>query len=131
MERPTARWARLAAEQTEAVAAGTLPHDDAFAPRLWPAAFTAAADAALADYEAAVARTGPDAPDEELWALVEGVVTALNAVDEEHQAIETGEREELAEYVDDVLTAAGVDVGALTARRGTGREELTDRWRDW
>jgi hypothetical protein len=57
---------------------------------------------------------------------------ALNAIDEEHGSrIETGEREELCEYIDDVLTDAGIDVGGLTARRDIDRAELTDEWREW
>ncbi|MBB4755077.1 hypothetical protein [Actinoplanes lobatus] len=54
----------------------------------------------------------------------------LNIADGPYGAIETGERKELAEYIDAVLTTAGVDVAALTARRGRHRGELTDssRW---
>lgn len=69
--------------------------------------------------------------DEAVWAAVERVVLGLNAADESHGAIETGEREELAEYIDAVLTNAGVDVAALTVRRGLSRAERTDFWRDW
>ncbi|MEU8231042.1 hypothetical protein AB0C12_15720 [Actinoplanes sp. NPDC048967] len=56
---------------------------------------------------------------------------ALNAIDERQAVIETGEREELGEYLDAVLTEAGVDVTALTAGRSPHRSELTDAWRDW
>jgi hypothetical protein len=30
-----------------------------------------------------------------------------------------------------VLVGAGIDVDGLAARRGIGRAELTDGWRDW
>ncbi|BCB74790.1 hypothetical protein GCM10022251_79180 [Phytohabitans flavus] len=57
---------------------------------------------------------------------------ALNGVDEDFGGhIDTITREELCEYIDDVLTATGVDVEALTARRGRDGSELTDEWRDW
>jgi hypothetical protein len=46
-------------------------------------------------------------------------------------AFETGEREELCDYVDASLSEHGVDVPALTARQGLGRYQLTDRWRKW
>lgn len=103
---------------------------EAYAAKLWPADFTAAVDAVLEVYEHDAAALDPLA-DEAVWAVVERVVLGLNAADESHGAIETGEREEFAEYIDAVLTGAGVDVAALTARRGISRGELTDSWRDW
>lgn len=71
------------------------------------------------------------AADDDVFAVVERIVLALNALDKAHGRIETGEREELCEYIDGALGEAGVDVRALTDRRGIGRHELTDSWRDW
>ncbi|SCL32403.1 hypothetical protein GA0074692_3306 [Micromonospora pallida] len=130
IERPSQQWYDEVRDQRSRIAAGTLAEADAYAVHLWPEAFTAAVDAALAAYEAEV-RSLVSPTDEQVFASVERVVTALNAIDEPYGAIETGEREELCEYVDAVLTAAGVDVGELTARHGLHRFELTDRWRDW
>jgi hypothetical protein len=130
IERPTRRWQREVATQEAAVAAGTMAREDAHAAELWPAEFTAAVDAVLDGYEREVSTVDP-AADEAVWAAVERVVRGLNAADERHGAIETGEREELAEYIDAVLTDAGVDVAGLTSRRGLDRGELTDSWRDW
>jgi hypothetical protein len=129
-ERPTVRWRREIAKQEAAIAAGTLARDKAYAAELWPAAFTSAVDTVLAAYEQDVAAADATS-DEAIWAAVERAVVGLNEVDEPFGAIETGEREELAEYIDVVLTGAGVDVPALTARRGLDRGELTDTWRDW
>ncbi|MEU1464470.1 hypothetical protein ABZ467_27965 [Streptomyces sp. NPDC005727] len=52
----------------------------------------------------------------------EHVILALNEVDEAHDeaAFETGEREELFDYIDQSLTGHGVDVVGLTARHGLG-----------
>ncbi|WP_436519636.1 hypothetical protein [Actinoplanes sp. HUAS TT8] len=130
IERPTLGWRREVATQEAAVAAGELDPTEAYAAELWPADFTAAVDAVLEAYERDVAALDP-AADAAIWAAVERVVLGLNAADESHGAIETGEREQLAEYIDVVLTGAGVDVTALTARRGVDRAELTDSWRDW
>lgn len=130
IERPTRGWRREVATQEAAVAAGGLDPVEAYAAELWPADFTAAVDAVLDVYEHDAAALDPVA-DEAVWVAVERVVLGLNAADENHGAIETGEREELAEYIDAVLTDAGVDVAALTARRGLSRAELTDSWRDW
>ena len=38
-------------------------------------------------------------------------------------------REELREYIEDVLADAGVDVEALLERRGL--DEAAGEWRDW
>jgi hypothetical protein len=130
MERPTVRWQRTVAAQEAAVAAGTLAPADAYAAELWPPAFTAAVDTVLEAYERDVAAADTTS-DDAVWAAVETAVVGLNTADEPFGAIETGEREQLADYLDAVLTAAGVDVAALTARRGLDRAELTDTWRDW
>ncbi|WP_446219375.1 hypothetical protein [Micromonospora sp. IBHARD004] len=128
--RPTERWGREVQDQKGRIAAGTLAEDDAYALHLWPEAFIAAVDTALGAYEADV-RSFSSPSDDEVFASVEQVVMALNAINEEHGRIETGEREKLCEYIDDVLTDAGIDVEGLTSRRGIERTELTDDWRDW
>ncbi|MFI5841178.1 hypothetical protein ACIA8K_15895 [Catenuloplanes sp. NPDC051500] len=130
IERPTQGWRRKVATEEAAVAAGDVDPAEAHAAELWPADFTAEVDAVLDAYEHDAAALDPTV-DDAVWAAVERVVLGLNAADENHGAIETGEREELAEYIDAVLTNAGVDVAALTARRGLSRAELTDSWRDW
>lgn len=128
--RPSRRWSDEARDQRSSIAAGTLAEADAYAVHLWPEAFTAAVDTASDAYETEVRMLGVPS-DEEAFGCVQRIVTALNAINEEHGVIATVEREELCEYVDAVLTAAGVDVTALTARHGLDRSALTDRWRDW
>ena len=97
---------------------------------IWPPAFTAAVDAVFLAYEQDVSELR-DPQDAAIWAAVERVVVALNAIDEDEDAIETTVREDLCEYIDQVLEAAGVDVDALVSRRGIDRSALTDSWRDW
>lgn len=113
--RPTARWRRFTARHPQ--------YAD-----LYPPAMLAATDTAIGTYEAGL-RSG--ASDDELWAAVQGFVVELNGINEVHGLYETSEREDLCEYADAALAAAGVDVEALTGRQGLGRAELTDRWRDW
>ncbi|GAB3859709.1 hypothetical protein GCM10027610_099490 [Dactylosporangium cerinum] len=119
----------MVAEEAAAVAAGALPPEEAHAAQFWPPVFTVAVEAALVAYELEVERL-PARTDELIWAAVRRVVIALNDTGGD-EFIETGEREELAGFIDSVLTAAGVDVEALTARQGRDRAELTDEWRDW
>ncbi|MGC4896937.1 hypothetical protein [Micromonospora sp. DT31] len=152
LTRPTEEWAREVRDQKSRIAAGALAEVDAYAVHLWPESFIAAVDAALDAYEAdvrslsrtgSVTRSGPEAlpgmppmpmpspSDDEIVASVERGVMALNAINEEDGRIETDEREGLCQYIDDVLTDAGIDVRALTARRDIARTELTDEWREW
>jgi hypothetical protein len=60
-------------------------------------------------------------------------VLALNGINEEHGGggYETGEREELCEFIDGTLEGHGIDIPALAARSGIGAHEITDEWRDW
>ncbi|MFG2039062.1 hypothetical protein [Dactylosporangium sp. NPDC048998] len=129
IERLTHQWRRVTAEQEAAVAAGTLSTDEAYALTFFPPAFVAAVDGALEAYEQEITSLDPPT-DEAVWGAVERVVIALNGVDMDFgQHIETMTREELSEYIEDVLADAGIDVGALLERRGV--DEAAGEWRDW
>ncbi|WP_344076355.1 DUF5713 family protein [Luedemannella helvata] len=129
IERLTRRWQRETAEQEAAVVAGTLSSDDAYALTFFPPGFVAAVDASLAAYEQEIASMDPPT-DEAVWGAVERVVVTLNSIDQDFgQHIETMTREELSEYIEDVLAEAGIDVEALLERRGV--EEAAGEWRDW
>ncbi|RAJ82795.1 hypothetical protein K377_03845 [Streptomyces sp. PsTaAH-137] len=114
------------------MAAGTLDPECACMAELFPESLLTATDSVLDAFEAELASLR-GAPDEPVLAAVERVVLALNAVNDEHggDAYETGEREQLCDFIDEALTEQGIDVVALTARQGLGRYQLTDRWRDW
>ncbi len=97
---------------------------------LYPDELLVATDTVLDAFDADMA--GLDSTEDvNVFAVVERVVLALNAVDDTHCGYETDEREALCDYIDTALTEHGVDVAALTARHGLGRYELTDEWRDW
>ncbi|MBQ1092217.1 hypothetical protein [Streptomyces sp. B93] len=131
-ERPTTNWRRGIAREAAELAAGTLDPDCACMVELFPEALLLETDAVLDVFEAELP-TLAEGDDARIFAAVERVVLALNAVNEAHDesAFETDEREQLCAYIDEALTEQGVDVVALTARHGLGRHELTDRWRDW
>lgn len=131
-ERPTTSWRHDIAEEAAEVAAGMLDPECACMAGLFPERLLTATDAALDTFEDQLAGLG-DADDEQVLAVVEHLVLALNTVDEAHNgsAFETDEREELCDYIDQSLTEHGVDVVALTARHGLGRYQLTDKWRKW
>ncbi|MER5377775.1 hypothetical protein [Streptomyces sp. NPDC002553] len=131
-ERPTTNWRRGIAEEAAELAAGTLDPDCACMVELFPEELLLETDAVLDVFEAELP-TLAEGDDARIFAAVERVVLALNAVNETHDecAFETDEREQLCAYIDEALIEQGVDVAALTARHGLGRFELTDRWRDW
>ncbi|MCP2312920.1 hypothetical protein [Kitasatospora paracochleata] len=132
MIRPSRTWRDGVAEEARELAAGTLEPGQACMAILFPEALLAATDAVLGDFEADV-RALAEPSDQQVMAVVERVVLALNAVNEsfDHAAYETDERERLCEYIDQVLAHSGIDVPALTARQGIDRYAITDEWRDW
>ncbi|MFF0556498.1 hypothetical protein [Streptomyces sp. NPDC004266] len=129
-ERPTTSWREGIGREAEQLAAGTLDPGCACMADLYPDELLVATDTVLDAFDADVAGLN-SAEDVEVFAVVERVVLALNAVDDTHCGYETDEREALCDYIDTALTEHGVDVAALTARHGLGRHELTDKWRDW
>ncbi|MDX3567850.1 hypothetical protein [Streptomyces sp. ID05-47C] len=131
-ERPTTNWREGVAAEAAELAAGNLDPGCAYMVDLYPDELLSATDAVLDAFEAELPPlTGGD--DRQVFAVVERVVLALNAVNEAHDecAFETDEREQLCLYIEEALTEQGIDVAALTARYGLGRHELTDQWRDW
>ncbi|MGW0696664.1 hypothetical protein [Streptomyces sp. NPDC002738] len=113
--RPSATWRNEVSQSSDAA-------------ELYTPAMLEATDAALDTFEDE-ARSLGGALDERILATVERVVEQLNTIDNEHGAFCTIEREELCEYIDQVVTEQGTDVSELLARQGM--EELTERWRDW
>ncbi|MGW4725190.1 hypothetical protein [Streptomyces sp. NPDC004291] len=128
-ERPTTSWREGIAREAEQLAAGTLDPGCACMADLYPDDLLTATDIVLDSFDEEVAGLDSD-EDVRVFAAVERVVLALNAVDDIHCGYETDEREALCAYIDQALSEHGVDVAALTARHGLGRYELTDKWRN-
>ena len=129
--RPTKRWRKERDEESEEVAAGRLPAQDAHMAALYPDAFLDLTDPVLDAFADAIRQraTTPDA-----YPLVMGdvekVVLALNAVSGVNGSwIETDEREDLCAYIEQIIAQHGTDL--LAASRGVGMHELTDQRRDW
>ncbi|MEV7326201.1 hypothetical protein [Streptomyces sp. NPDC093970] len=132
--RPTDNWRAWMTATAREVAARTLAPECAGDTDLYPESLLRATDAALAAFEGEV-RALQEPSDEVVFANIEGVVLALNAINGDGQhggaGFCTEEREQLCEYIDRTLSEHGVDVAALAARQGIDRSEITDRWRDW
>jgi len=99
---------------------------------LFPESLLTRTDGVLAAFEAEVAALN-DPSDEQVFTAVRNVVFALNQVNREHgcAGYETGEREQLCDYIDETLAESGIDVPALTERNDLGRYAITDQWRRW
>lgn len=130
--RPSDHWRDSVEQEKRDIAAGMLEPEEAFMTRLFPESLLIRTDQVLAAFEADLA-TLSDPSDDQVLAVVERTVLALNEVNREHgcTGYETGEREQLCDYIDKTLTDAGIDVVALASRRGIGRYEITDEWRRW
>lgn len=130
--RPSVRWRARVDEEARELAAGTRALGDAFLSELFPESLLVATDKALCAFKSDVEALR-DEDDEQVFEAIKSVVLVLNEINEEHDGAgyETEEREELCLYIDQILTEHGVDVPALAARRGIGRTEITNDWRDW
>jgi phosphomannomutase len=101
---------------------------------LFPDAFLDRAGKASTQYVAAIAACGTGADDyPKVMAAIEALVITLNEINDDFDGavIETGEREEFCEFIDQVVLAHGIDIGALAAANDCDPAELTDQWRDW
>jgi hypothetical protein len=85
-----------------------------------------------ADVAGLVDHRAETAQDAEIFEVIRRVVLDLNAVDARHDGpYETGEREQLCEYIENTLDGVGIDVDALAMRHRRTRHEITDEWREW
>ncbi|MFC7277362.1 hypothetical protein ACFQS1_25500 [Paractinoplanes rhizophilus] len=137
VQRPTAGWREQVDDEAAQIAAGALDLDDAFAAGLFPPEMLAQTDEVLTRFEQDVAelvshRWEP-ATDTDIFAVIERTVKALNVVNARFggAAYETGEREQLCQYLEATLEDAGLDVDAFAGRHRMTRHDITDQWRTW
>jgi hypothetical protein len=118
--RPSYEWQRRVDEQAAELAQGSLSPADAYAARLWPESLRVGTDAALARFEHEL-RALNSPSDADILDVVQRLVLALNAINEQHEragliGIENDEREELCDYINASLEEYGFDLVALEAR---------------
>jgi hypothetical protein len=133
--RPSDEWQRKVDDEASEVARGARSPADVHAAVLWPQSLRSSTDAALTSFEAQLAAL-TSATDADVLSVVERVVLTLNEINEQHVSAgligyETGEREELCDYITASLREAGIDVEALEQRNGTDRGDIAGLWRDW
>jgi hypothetical protein len=133
--RPTTKWRAETEQEAADLAAGNPREMYAF---LWPGSLIDdhSLDAFEDDLDAMLASTEDSVADDAILDAVRRLILDLNAIHRQHVQVghpgyETGEREELCDYIDATLTESRIDVAALAARNRFQRWELTDRWRTW
>ncbi|MGW4385427.1 hypothetical protein [Streptomyces sp. NPDC004685] len=82
-ERPTTGWRKGIDKEQGELAAGTLDPDCACMAELFPERLITATDSVLGAFEADISALQGDS-DEHVFAVVQRVVLALNAVNDEH-----------------------------------------------
>ena len=135
VRRPSDEWSRQVEQEEAELARGARSAEQVYARIVWPESLRSRTNAALAEFEAELhALTQPS--DEEVLAVVERLVLSLNTIDDDHvQAgkigYETGERDELCDYISAALHEAGIDVVSLEIRAGAQPGDIAGLWRDW
>lgn len=134
VENPAEYWRERKAEERSDFLAGKIPESDCYMERLFPDAFIEVTDLKLKAFAASIAACGLAAADyPRVMAAIMALVLELNEINNDFggSVIETGEREALCQFIDDVIVAHGIDIAALAASQDCEVNELTDAWRDW
>lgn len=134
MKLVTESWRERKAEEKRAFEAGEITADDCYMDRLFPDSFIDRTEILLKAFTVAIKQCPTSASDfPQVMRNIETLVLGLNQINEDfdYGVIETGEREELCEFIDQVITSRGIDIEALAASKNCDRYELTDEWRDW
>lgn len=131
---PTAAWREQKTEEARKFEAGEITAAERYMDKLFPDAFIDRTDLLLKDFAAAINQCSAAAADfPRVMQNIQDVVLALNKINDDFElrVIETGEREELCEFIDSVIIERGIDIESLAASQNCTRYELTDEWRDW
>ncbi|MBU2665353.1 hypothetical protein KOI35_17750 [Actinoplanes bogorensis] len=130
--RPTEEWRESIAEEAELVAQGDLDAEFAVTAELYPPDLLQRLDEVFDELETRASQLD-GRPDDDVLLLIQETVLQLNAINDgyEQDAIATEGRTRLCSYIDQTLTAANIDLDALSARHNVARSDLTDEWRTW
>ena len=64
---------------------------------------------------------------------IKSLVEKLNEINDKYngEVIETGEREQLCQYIEDVISESAIDLDAYAKSMECDKNEITDLWREW
>lgn len=131
---PSQGWRDSKAEERQKFLAGKITAKECFMESLFPDEFIDRTDTALKLFVANISNCSPHQDDyPKVRNAIKSLVLDLNKINDDFDGsvIETGEREEICDFIDDVIVAHGIDIDAYAEYLDCGRYELADEWRDW
>lgn len=133
---PTDIWRERISEEKREFAAGLISIEDCVGEQLYPDEFLKRADVLLTKFVSKIEGASKEANSfPSIMESVKSLVLALNDLnyseDFDVTVIETGEREDLCEFIHAVIVSQGFDLTALAAFAKCCTTDLTLQWREW
>ena len=128
----TQTWREDKAEEKREFEVGEITEDDACLDQLFPDQFIADTELVLIEFAGAIAAT--EARDYgSVMRSIMSLVVKLNENNDKYdgEVIETGEREQLCQYIEDVISESTIDLEAYAKSGVCDKNEITDLWREW
>ena len=128
----TQTWREDKAEEKREFDAGEINEDDVCLDQLFPDQFIADTELVLVEFAGAIAATEVRDYDSVMNSII-SLVVKLNEINDKYDGgvIETGEREQLCQYIEDVIAESKIDLEAYAKSRECDTNEITDSWREW
>ena len=128
----TETWREDKAEEKRQFEAGEISEGELCLDQLFPDQFIADTEPLLLEFVSAIAKT--DALNyESVMNSIKSLVEKLNEINDrfDGEVIETGEREQLCQYIEDVISESAIDLDQYAKNRECDKSEITDLWREW
>ena len=128
----TQTWREDKAEEKREFEVGEITEDDACLDQLFPDQFIADTELVLIEFAGAIAATEARDYGSVMHSIM-SLVVKLNENNDKYdgEVIETGEREQLCQYIEDVISESTIDLEAYAKSRVCDKNEITDLWREW
>ena len=122
-------------DEKRAFEAGEITADECYMEQLFPDEFIDRTEPLLITFANEIKTISQQGIEDfaAISAAIKYTVLALNKINVEfdHAVIETDEREQLCQYIDDVMESVSIDLDRLAEHLNCGRHEITDEWREW
>ena len=128
----TETWREDKAEEKREFEAGEIAEDELCLDQLFPDQFIADTEPLLVEFAGAIAATNALDYDN-VMNSIKSLVEKLNEINDKYngEVIETGEREQLCQYIEDVISESAIDLDAYAKSMECDKNEITDLWREW
>ena len=125
-------WRDEKADEKRRLEAGEIDASECCIEELFPDSFIDETEPLLRSFVECLSTVG-ESDYIAVSSAVESLVMALNRINEKfgHAVIETGEREQLCQFIEDVIDESAVDLDDFAKHCGCDKSDITDRWRNW